>query len=107
MKARRLIHLSLAPQRKRRKMDSRSDEQSLYEAKVMDQTFMKPEQGLQDAWQDYGYQFPPDFLFTDSQSIPALADQQRQQSRPKSMSQSSSSIPPEGLICRWHDEKTG
>lgn len=94
---------------KRRKMDTKSHEQALYEEKVMHDTFsMKMEPGLQE-WQDYaGFHFTPDFIYQPSHtdSIPAVMTQSRKQSNPSSKPTDSMS-PDKSLLCMWQDEHNG
>lgn len=80
----------------------------MYESKVLDQTFARPAHHFQDSWHDYGLNFASDFMFPVAHQEVASHAAGRPNSQLEQYSQTGdNSVPPEGLVCKWHDEITG
>lgn len=98
-----LTLVSFAPLAKRRKVGTKSKEQALYESKVLDQTFSRLGQSLQDDWSQYNMSLNTDFMFTGSHDNPS----QMVGPDTKYPGGRSESTPTEELFCKWQNEDTG
>lgn len=94
---------SVPSQRKRRKIDAAATNQALQDTKAFQNGFLHNHNGMQDAWQDFEFNYSANFMLQpDITSSAALHT-----SHLTKIEQTASPTPSDSLVCKWHDQTTG